>query len=137
MMKIFWALDNCLPRKFDRKIKIVKLLLLMNMCNVFLCGIGILSFNIHTVWDFVDYSNTTQYTVFVILHNVFITVMYSIAHLHKMMYLYYCMHINIQMEILTYYFKTVSKYVFDRNLDETHSLYHMKIVIKQHFNIHR
>ncbi|KAI7815024.1 Odorant receptor Or103, partial [Rhyzopertha dominica] len=117
--KIFWSpigASKRLLQNFRYLTKTFKLLLFVGFLSIIILCISAVLLEIHPDWPIIDKNNPLQYSIFLVAFMVQCVGACIIVYAYSCMFFYACLHMYMQMVLLTEYLRNISKGL--RGMDE-------------------
>lgn len=137
MKKSFWSTENSSPllqKSVSGTARAVKALLIFYTINTIVIVIGFNMGSIGVYWSFVDYSSHLQVGLLQAWTTTYTIGVYTFVYVHSFMPLYHCLHINMQMRLLSDYIKQFERHTEQKEYDKLLKQV-LSLVIKQHIRL--
>lgn len=141
MYKIFWSSNTAstyLMKRINHLTRTFKILLSFGFMGIGLVCVGAAFFQLHPDWPIVNKNDPFQYAAFLTAFSVQCLAGCLIVFIYASMFFYACIHVYVQMTILTEYLGWLSEDVTMKV--KQHNRYvkdRMVFVIKQHRKLSR
>ncbi|KAI7815204.1 Odorant receptor Or88 [Rhyzopertha dominica] len=139
MHKMFWSTSGATKRLMEnlhQLIQIIKIIFSVGLISIIIVCIGAVLYQIHPDWPIINKNNPLQYAILLVAFSAQCLGGGIIAYIYCSMFFYTCIHVHVQMGMLTEYLKHLSKDAILRNNNRLVKN-RMLLIIKQHCRLSR